>query len=348
MSQPWTCADVGSFAWRTCTQRWPTIVNDLRCDLPAFDAALQQLCSEISVGTVVPLDDDNVEGARWSASHAFVDKPWTALPWYFGESFLYAKIRALVRYADTAADPFLVTKQRQEGALPPMADDDDLAAAMGRSLWGNRADLSLPSALTFSGSADADLVADDGPQARLMLAEANTVGILLDNAGVELAYDLSLTRLLLRRGKRVLLFCKDMPFFVSDATIADVVRTQALLGWASAPGLEIVDDAFLTGPDFLTTAAMSAALRVRLETCDVVIAKGDCNYRRLVGDIPPTTRPFAAVVSFPAPVIALRTLKAEVLVGADAHRVAAAQIYDDWLVSGRFGLVQVALSTLCR
>ena len=346
MTEPWTCSDVGSFAWRTCTQRWPSIVDGLRADVPAFDEPLRELCSELIAGTVQPLPHDVVEGPRWSAVHAFAGKPWTALPWYFAEAFLYARIRAAVRYDETRADPFLPTKLREERALPALSNNDDVDDALWRCLWGNRADLSLPSAMKHTGSDDTDLVADERPAARALVAGAKTVGILLDNAGVELACDLSLARLLLRRGTRVILFCKDAPFFVSDATAVDVARTRALLGMHEEPHA-VVDDAFFTGPEFLRTDVLPGPLSSTLAGCDVVIAKGDCNYRRLVRDVPPTDDAFDDVVSFPAPVIALRTLKAEVLVGTDPARTARARARDDdWLVSGRYGLVQVACGSM--
>jgi hypothetical protein len=224
----------------------------------------------------------------------------------------------------------------------PQAKHDDVDDALWRSLWGNRADLSLPSAMKHAGASDAnDLVADDREAARALIDSAQNIAILLDNAGVELACDLSLARLLVRRGQRVTLLCKDAPFFVSDATAADVARTRSLLGLPE--DADVVDDCYFTGPGFLRSDELPSALRSRLAAFDVVIAKGDCNYRRLVRDIPPDEAAFDDVVAFPAPVIALRTLKAEVLVGADPARVAAAKARDDdWLVSGRYGLVQVA------
>ncbi|MDP2344419.1 MAG: ARMT1-like domain-containing protein [Deltaproteobacteria bacterium] len=341
MSEPWTCSDVGSFAWRTCTQRWPTIVDGLRRDVPAFDAPLQSLRDELVAGTVLPLGDDVGEAPRWSKAHEFAGQPWTAMPWYFAEAFLYARIRALVHHEETRADPFLATKQREERALPPISSSDDVDDALWRSLWGNRADLSLPSAMKHSGSDANDLVADEREAARAMIEGAGNIAILLDNAGVELACDLSLARLLVRRGKRVTLLAKDAPFFVSDATAADVARTRVLLGLQE--DADVVDDFFFTGPGFLRSDELPPALRERLAAFDLVIAKGDCNYRRLVRDVPPDDDAFADVVSFPAPVIALRTLKAEVLVGADPTRVARAKARDDdWLVSGRYGLVQVS------
>lgn len=344
---PWTCSTPGSFAWRTCTERWPKIVDALRADVVdvvGADAALAALRDELRGGAVAMLDDDVDEAPRWSAVAPFAGGPWTALPWYLGESFLYARVRAAVGWSTTRADPFLPIKLREERGLRALPDDNDddeaIDRALWRALWGNRADLSLPSAREHAATDAADLVVDHRAAARSLVAGARHVGIVLDNAGVELAADLALTRLLERRGARVTLFAKDAPFFVSDAMPADIARTRAQFGLAIDP--DVVADAFFTGPGFLTTSELPPALRDRLAACDVVVVKGDCNYRRLVGDGPPSDESFADVVSFPAPLIALRTLKAEVLVDGDAERVAAARRRDpDWLVSGRFGLVQV-------
>ncbi len=354
---PWTCAQPGSFAWRTCTERWPKIVDALRADVPGADAPLAALRDEIRSGTVRLLRDpvlgapvlcDVDEAPRWAAVTAWVGGPWTALPWYLGESFLYARVREAVGYGATRADPFLPIKLREERTVAnsphAAADDDDrgsaLDAALWRALWGNRADLSLPSARDHTGTDENDLVVDDRDAARALLEGARSVGIVLDNAGLELARDLELAAVLERQGRRVTLFAKDVPFFVSDALPADVARTRARL--ALDLDAAVIADPFFTGPDFLTTAALPSPLRDQLAACDVVVVKGDCNYRRLVGDGPPSDAAFHDVVSFPAPLIALRTLKAEVLVGADPVRVASAAARDpDWLVSGRFGLVQV-------
>ena len=88
---------------------------------------------------------------------------------------------------------------------------------------------------------------------------------------------------------------------------------------------------------------MPEDLVVDLAGMRLVLVKGDANYRRLLGDAhwAPTT-PFAEVLSyFPAPVAALRTLKAEIIVGlapGQAERLAAED--PAWLVNGRRGVIQ--------
>jgi hypothetical protein len=43
---------------------------------------------------------------------------------------------------------------------------------------------------------------------------------------------------------------------------------------------------------------------------------------------------------FPVPVVLLRTLKAEVISGLTSHTLAAVQSIPDWLVSGKFAVLQ--------
>ena len=78
--------------------------------------------------------------------------------------------------------------------------------------------------------------------------------------------------------------------------------------------------------------------------CDLAFVKGDANYRRLLGDrYWDYSAPFQDVVGayFPCHVCALRTLKAEVGCGMDKEQVERAKsLSDEWMVNGRFGVVQ--------
>lgn len=346
MTRPWHCDVVGSFAWRTCTERWPQIVRGLIDDAPAHRAALVALADEIEHGVVTPLRGADGDG-RFDVVHDFAGAPWTALPWYVGESWLYEKVRAAVGWRSHGRDPFRAAKAREEAGLKDgdnTHDPDPTASALWRSLWGNRADLSLPSAKDHVVTRQSDLLADEREAALGLLQRARRVAILLDNAGAEVFADLQLARALVDGGAQVTLYAKDRPYFVSDAMPADVRIARRRL--TRDVSLDVVTDPYLTGPGFLATAALPGPLRQRLKDVDVIVAKGDCNYRRLVGDAPWSAgdrRPFGDVVGLPAPVIALRTLKAEVLVGVDPGVCTAAQATAaDWLVSGRFGVVQCA------
>jgi hypothetical protein len=89
--------------------------------------------------------------------------------------------------------------------------------------------------------------------------------------------------------------------------------------------------------------AMPDDLRILLAEADVVLAKGDANYRRALGDAHwPFTTPLADVVSyFPAPMVFLRTCKAEVIAGLSNAQVRELQQRDPaWLTNGEWGVIQ--------
>jgi Damage-control phosphatase ARMT1-like domain len=77
-----------------------------------------------------------------------------------------------------------------------------------------------------------------------------------------------------------------------------------------------------------------------LNSSGLTIYKGDLNYRKLVGDVnwKPSTPPAEAFAGCPTPLLALRTLKADVVIGLDNATVA--RMKDDWMVSGEFAVIQ--------
>jgi hypothetical protein len=159
---------------------------------------------------------------------------------------------------------------------------------------------------------------------------------------------------------RVDLHVKSHPFFVSDTIAADVDIARRALADSRNPLTVALGDRLerqraagklrVSSHPFYTSSLhypqLPDDLRADLATSELVILKGDANYRRLCSDSrwPPET-PFAEVVSyFPAPLVALRTLKAEVVVGLPpgmAERLAAED--SRWLVNGRRGLIQARL-----
>jgi hypothetical protein len=150
---------------------------------------------------------------------------------------------------------------------------------------------------------------------------------------------------------------KAQPFFVSDTMVKDIPPMMALLRQAGGAAKALVtrlaryrrdgrwslqDDPFWTG--WLGFPGMPAHVRGDLAKSGLVILKGDLNYRRLLDDRrwPPTTCLENVVSYFPAPLLALRTLKAEIVVGlqeGQAEALTAAE--PDWLVNGRRGLIHL-------
>src|SRR5262249_37524513 len=83
----------------------------------------------------------------------------------------------------------------------------------------------------------------------------------------------------------------------------------------------------------------------RLAQADLVVLKGDANYRRATGDaIWPAGASFADATAYmPAPLVCLRTMKSDGLVGIaqpqldELDRAAA-----PWRINGRRGVIQAA------
>jgi uncharacterized protein with ATP-grasp and redox domains len=254
------------------------------------------------------------------------------------------------------------------------ADDEDPRAVLTRllsvALWGNQADLSLwaadaegPDHLS-SGDEDEHVLADDTTAVLDHLSGLGRparIDMWADNAGFELITDLALIDGLLATGVAdpVVLHPKAHPTFVSDATIDDVhdaldrcaadedEAVQALserLRRALRDGrLRLQDELAWTSP--LRARELPATVNAELARADLVISKGDANYRRLLGDREwPSTTPFGEVVDyFPAPLLALRTLKAETVAGLEPDQVERLEQVDpDWMVNGRWGLLQFA------
>lgn len=185
------------------------------------------------------------------------------------------------------------------------------------------------------------------------------IDILLDNAGFELVCDLALADFLLssQRAAQVIVHAKTHPVFVSDVIEEDFHDTLdflVLMGDASCKALGIrlrehlVSERlvlrhhpFWTSP--LAGWEMPKDLVAAFHQSNLLISKGDANYRRLLGDRHwPVSLPFASVVDYlPCPILALRTLKSEIAVGIPPERFPAGD--PRWMTNGRWGTVQFAL-----
>jgi hypothetical protein len=89
---------------------------------------------------------------------------------------------------------------------------------------------------------------------------------------------------------------------------------------------------------------MLPALTAELARSDLVILKGDVNYRRLLDDAhwPHDTRMDEITAYFPAQFAALRTLKGEIMVGLEPGQAEAIAAQDPaWLINGKRGIIQL-------
>ena len=100
---------------------------------------------------------------------------------------------------------------------------------------------------------------------------------------------------------------------------------------------------FWNSPHYLWE--MPSTLQRVFDNAQIVIVKGDANYRRTIGDaVWPTTTPFAEILDyFVAPLLCLRTLKSDPIVGLDDGVAEALDEVDlHWRVNGQRGVIQLA------
>ncbi|SNX64736.1 uncharacterized protein DUF89 [Streptomyces sp. TLI_55] len=373
----------GSFPYSVLAERHPAIVGQVREAFPYGPdqhRALDALLENCTKGVIEPLPADAPGRDLWVdwGMGEYAGQSWFDIPWLWSESWFYRRLLDAVGYFGPGPwqgiDPFRPFKlaelespetDEELAALDDLADrpvEEQAEALLHGSLWGNRADLGFR---LSDGDAEARaavpaLVADDSAALRSLLDGADTLCLVADNAGRELVPDLLLIAHLLTQGRvrRAVLHVKPHPYYVSDATTADVVdalrRLTRARGAAAGYGRELwaaLADGRLTvrahpfscAP--LPYEAMPDDLRAELADVTLTVLKGDLNYRRLVGDRrwPPTT-PFAEVTAhFPGPVAALRTLKSDVITGLTPATEAALVAAEGqrWRTGGTHALIQV-------
>lgn len=373
--------DPHGYAWGVWHDRTPALVTQIRDAHPYGPAqrrALDALLEEIAAGPMTPPGAGSHGQQLWASWGAdYFGQPWLDAPFLWSESYFYWRLLDAIGFFGPGpwrgADPFgyLKTAELEDRQLEPdLAALGDLArrpaeeqtrALLLASLWGNRADLGFrigrPAGL--SDPAATRLVDDHSGELLSALGPAASVALVADNAGRELLADLVLIDHLLEHGyaASVTLHVKPQPYYVSDATAADVAaclyRLAATRGrssqiarrLSSAAGsgtISLYTHEFYCAP--WSYHHMPADLAAEFGRASLTILKGDLNYRRLVGDRAwPPAIPFTDVVAyFPGPVAALRTLKSDVITGIDPSaltRLDAAGPH--WRTDGTHGLIQV-------
>jgi hypothetical protein len=377
--------DPGGFAWGVLYERTPRLIAQVRDAHPYGPGqrrALDSLAEEVATGTVRPLGEHAHDHAAWDRwGTAYFGKRWAEVPFLWWESYFYRRLLDAVGFFTPGpwywVDPFTYLKDaelRDAGMESDLATLDALGrlpageqrqAKLRASLWGNQADLGFRIGAVDRpderARTDDGIVVDDSARlwAALEAGTANTVSVVADNAGREIVADLVLIDHLLTTGlaATVGLHLKPRPYYVSDATTADLVACLRRLSAASGEAAGIADrlsEAIGAGRLVLHTHEFHCApwsfhhlpadLAEEFAASSLTLLKGDLNYRRLVGDRAwPASTPFADVTAyFPSPVAALRTLKSDVAVGIDPATAAALDASGHgWRTSGTHGLVQV-------
>ncbi len=332
----------GSLPWHVWHERHPALFARLKAAhpfAPPVLAALDDLLDETLTGEIRP------------------GRKWLDVPFLWAEGLFYRRLLEASGYFTpdgpwAGFDLFAFLKDADLASaeladLPALTPAEQLVAA----LWGNQADLGFQLGSAIGPAAH--LVVDETDDALSVLTGAPRVGLVADNAGKELLADLGLIDWLLAGGGvgEVTLHLKPHPYYVSDATTTDLVKCLQALAAAGGRAASTADRlhaaaaggrlVVATHPFFCAPLPFHEAPADLFGPADALIFKGDLNYRRLVGDTWwPTSTPFASTLPpLGAAVVALRTLKSDVLVGVDD--AAVADLDGDWRTNGRYGSVQV-------
>lgn len=312
----------------------------------------------------------------------FVGQSWLDVPWFFAETYFYRRILAETGYyhggENYHVDPY--STQKLNGMLDAMPVFDELVKVFDQglsraqvlrtllvlNLWGNKADLSIFPA--SGGNEQVELNAEE-MEAKIVVNHLNAlmkffkagkkkrIDIVLDNVGVELVADLVLAFWLVKAdfAEQVVLHHKIHPTFVSDATVRDTRETTYQLGKkdevANAFVLELFDFVeaeriVLMDHEYWTSCLpmweMPSEVKDYFLESDLIITKGDANYRRLLGDLHwEYDADVRQVMNYsPVPVLAIRINKSEVAIGLKPGQAdALGSIDENWLTNGQWGML---------
>ncbi|HLY28387.1 MAG TPA: ARMT1-like domain-containing protein [Aggregatilineales bacterium] len=367
------------FAHFSMKVRVPNILEEIQARNPDYPApihrALEKLSNDLANDAPIPMiglpapDYDD-----WTALYGpHAGESWLNTTWFFAELYLYRLVIEAVRWWETGRDPFAPNKNEElmgeslwkflarslETRELPVAER--LGKLLHLAMWGNRIDLSYAASREHGHDWDADdmLVDDSAKAVQWVLDRPGAFHLVADNTGTELAADFALIAALLEaRDEPVILHLKMHPIFVSDAMVPDALAfldaldrrgsqmsalAQTLRDALTVGKLRLAPDLYWNQTRFLWD--LPPRLQRTFEGAALVIFKGDANYRRVLGDaVWDPEIPFDEAVNyFPAPLLALRTLKSDPVVGLPPGMAFRLEASDPkWRLNGKRGLVQLA------
>jgi len=369
-----------SFARYTLQKRMPSIIDGILSEnqySPNIVDNLRRIKNEIRYGKMnIPISTgpDPEQWKIWMTP--FKKLSWFDAPFYAVEAYFYRLILDATEFFSNHIDPFFQLKRKdidehisQLGEIVSRLDNfkneldqnERLLFILQLNLWGNKSDLSqLSLDRNFNDNPQQNhVIIDHSREVLEILSTAcSSVAILLDNTGMELFTDLILARELVSRNMNVVLHAKVYPTFVSDATETDILFllhrlaesnderlvkfSHEILVYLEQGKIKIETTVFWNSP--LHFYQMPSSVLERLERSDLIIVKGDANYRRVFGDrdIPGNANPKLLAGYLPARSIALRILKSEIILGLEPGIITHLDNHDqNWMINGKYGLIQV-------
>ncbi len=332
---------------------------------------------------IQPLTEDTADVQQWNNLWIkYKNKTWLELPWYFAETFFYRRLLEVTKYFQPGAflnkDPFQKSKSKEiENSIESLnytiesiekIKDPKISfeKRIHASLWGNRLDLSNFTVKNNIKHKQAivereNILINDFSKVYDVITQESIshIAFFNDNIGIEFGFDLLLTDFLLRNNwvDKITFYLKPYPFFVSDVMPKDFDETVQRLHHSSYSNLQLLGNRIQTALNqgILSTSTdlfwassshfceMTRSLSDELSNYDLIIHKGDVNYRRLLSDRhwPYTTSIREIIKYFPASILILRTLKSEIIVNLKNIQVKKVEAEDpEWLINGKRGIIQ--------
>ncbi|MDF1515675.1 MAG: damage-control phosphatase ARMT1 family protein [Anaerolineae bacterium] len=348
----------------------------------AVDNRLHTFAKEITSQPVAPLTEPAEDRDFWNEHWSRIEgKSWLDIPWYFAESYFYRRLLEITGYYREGyfhqRDPFFNQKVVQENSalrallpnwplMPQDPKQERFITLLHTALWGNRADLSnftvkepVGQSSEIHNLREYILIDHTNDVLQCLNQGLEAVAFINDNVGADSISDLLLADFLLsyEYAETVTFHLKSHPFFVSDAMPEDMTRVirkmNTMDGALEALGLRLAEwlehgnliletDAFWTS--CLTFYQLPEHVHHALSRADLILLKGDVNYRRVLDDRhwPPTTQVEDIAEAFPRPFVLLRTLKGEIIAGlAEGQAEAISAVDPDWLINGKRGIIQM-------
>lgn len=370
--------DPASFAHYTIKKRFPKILKDIidnnefavevRSELENFLNLLFSINVEkIDKGEELELFNESVL--------AYCGESIFDAPFFVSEIFFYQKIASITEFHKNKQDYFSGLKQQSLteavkhllqqpknffGVPNDSARESQVKNALNFSLWGNLADLSLFSLTKANTQAafsdDNILINDTAKLLEFSSVYKGTIHFFLDNAGLELISDLYFIYILLRYTEcNIQIHLKPIPMFVSDVTLQDWNETLNTL--ETLPDVSSWTSTFncaLKGKRLnVSTSSFWASCyhfsdkwfnELGISAGELVISKGDLNYRRFFEDRAwsPTVLSNEVVAKTNSTVLHIRTLKSEIITGLTNEKADWLNKQDkDWMINGKYGLIQL-------
>ena len=374
MTKPdYICAANNNFANFTIRQRFPNIINKIiKQNHPDREAVcqLQRLVKYAEHMHIKELTGNKGDYVIWNELIQMHQSSWYEEPFMFVEFYFYRRIIEALDYFSSGTDPYEAEKKLSlslnESKIVFLAEvieknaKNILAELVINCLWGNLDDLSQIRRIKYSEKPLENILINDIELLQDHLSKKiHQIDIILDNAGFELCMDLLFCYYILTNdiADKVYIHVKKYPIFVSDTTQDDINITLSFLNSSQSEVLRdigkqlrmyfdsgdivAVSNPFWTLPIAYTD--LSTELLDHFKNSDLVILKGDLNYRRLVEDrlwdISTDIKDVAQY--FPSDILILRALKSELMLGLPITIVENLYRTDkNWLIDGNYGMIQ--------